>query len=33
MENLENIFFNSIEIPKCSFLWNYENQFMYPVIN
>jgi hypothetical protein len=33
MDNLDNIFFNGIEIPKCPFLWNYENQFIHPVIN
>jgi hypothetical protein len=32
MENSPNIIFNHIEIPQCPFLWNYENQFIHPVI-
>lgn len=30
--NSTSIIFNSIELPKCPFLWNYENQYLHPII-
>lgn len=32
MEYSSYVNFNDITIPKCPFLWNYENQFIHPII-
>lgn len=31
--NSQTINFNNIALPKCPFLWNYENQYLYPIID
>jgi len=33
MSEQNTILFDNIELPKCPFIWNYENQYIHPIIN